>query len=318
MNWYEHHIGDYDKNTAHLTACEDGIYSRLLRRYYDKEEPLPADVEKVKRLARARDETERQAVDAVLEEFFHLQEDGWHHDVCDRVIAEYRAGEPEREAKKRNEDTRMARHRAERAELFAVINGAGQHLPWNTKMEELRRIAEQIRNGQPATAPVTAPATGPVTPATRPAMPTAMPPATATATPVTATQPPPTTHQPPPTNIEGDTPLPPKGGGARPRKPPRTPEEDTADLAMFHHHFWPAYPKKADKAAAYRAWRKLRVTPELLAEILAGLELWKRSPMWTKDGGQFRHNPATWLNHRLWEDEEVRRAAEPEERGLVL
>lgn len=74
---------------------------------------------------------------------------------------------------------------------------------------------------------------------------------------------------------------------------------------MFHHHFWPAYPKKADKQAAYRAWRKLRVTPELLTAILAGLELWKRHHLWTKDGGQFRHNPATWLNGRLWEDEEV-------------
>src|SRR5690606_22301856 len=101
-----------------------------------------------------------------------------------------------------------------------------------------------------------------------------------------------------------ETPLPPKGG-KRTRTPARTPEEESADLAMFHHHFWPKYPKKTDKPAAYRAWRKLKVTPELLTPMLAGLELWKQHPKWTKDGGEFRHNPATWLNHRLWEDEAV-------------
>lgn len=32
MNYYEHHIGDYDQATAHLTACEDGIYGLTARR----------------------------------------------------------------------------------------------------------------------------------------------------------------------------------------------------------------------------------------------------------------------------------------------
>ena len=45
MNYFEHHIGDYDEATSHLTAREDGIYSRLIRKYYAKERPLPADVE---------------------------------------------------------------------------------------------------------------------------------------------------------------------------------------------------------------------------------------------------------------------------------
>jgi uncharacterized protein YdaU (DUF1376 family) len=169
LNYFEHHIGDYDKNTAHLTACEDGIYHRLLRRYYDKERPLDADPNEVKRIARARTREEKSAVDAVLREFFHLEADGWHHDKCDEVIAIFQAGEPEREAKKKNEDTRLARHRAERAELFAVINGAGQHMSWNAPMGELRAAVERIKNGTAtpdSRSPATLPATAPATPAT--------------------------------------------------------------------------------------------------------------------------------------------------------
>lgn len=43
MDWYPHHIDDYDADTLHLTPAEDGIYSRLLRWYYKHERPLPDD-----------------------------------------------------------------------------------------------------------------------------------------------------------------------------------------------------------------------------------------------------------------------------------
>lgn len=86
MNYYEHHIGDYDKSTSHLTACEDGIYCRLLRRYYDTEAPLPADLAVVQRLVRARTKAEKTAVKTVLMEFFTLDDDGWHQVRCDEHI----------------------------------------------------------------------------------------------------------------------------------------------------------------------------------------------------------------------------------------
>ncbi len=170
MNYYEHHIGDYDKNTAHLTACEDGIYSRMIRRYYDKEKPLDADVNEVKRVMRARTKEEKAAVDAVLKEFFSLQDDGWHNKICDEVIEKYLAGEPEREVKKANEDNRLKRHRAERAELFKTITDAGEHAPWNIGMTELREMAKRLTNPKPETPDTpkaeTQPATAPATLAT--------------------------------------------------------------------------------------------------------------------------------------------------------
>lgn len=89
MNYYEHHIGDYDQATAHLTACEDGIYSRLLRKCYSTERPLPNDLPALQRLVRARTREEKAAVQAMLDEFFEQRSDGWHQKRCDEEIERY-------------------------------------------------------------------------------------------------------------------------------------------------------------------------------------------------------------------------------------
>ncbi|MGX9958553.1 YdaU family protein [Xanthomonas euvesicatoria] len=91
MNYFEHHIGDYAAATAHLSLLEDAVYSRLLRRYYLQEEPLPVEVRLVARLVGARAAEEVEAVQVVLEEFFTLQEDGWHNKRADEEIARYQA-----------------------------------------------------------------------------------------------------------------------------------------------------------------------------------------------------------------------------------
>lgn len=90
MNYYEHHIGDYAQATAHLSFVEDAAYSRLIRKYYAEEKPLPADLKAVQRLVGARTKEERQAVSDILDEFFELEADGWHNKRCDAEIARYR------------------------------------------------------------------------------------------------------------------------------------------------------------------------------------------------------------------------------------
>ncbi len=86
MNFYKHHIGDYAQATAHLSFVEDAAYSRMIRKYYAEEKPLPADIKAVQRLIGARTRDEKQAVVDVLNEFFELQEDGWHNKRCDAEI----------------------------------------------------------------------------------------------------------------------------------------------------------------------------------------------------------------------------------------
>ena len=175
MNYYEHHIGDYAEATMHLTFVEDAAYSRLLRKYYATEKPLPAEIKSVQRLIGARSKEEREAVSVVLDEFFDLREDGWHNARCDAEIKSFRDGEPERKAKKANESNRLKSHRDERASLFDVITKSGLHAPWNIGINELRAMAERCRavnpnhETQPETQPETKlqrPATAPETPAT--------------------------------------------------------------------------------------------------------------------------------------------------------
>jgi uncharacterized protein YdaU (DUF1376 family) len=90
MNYYEHHIGDYAEATSHLTFVEDAAYSRLIRKYYSTEKPLPSDIKHVQRLINARTRDERNAVALVLNEFFTLKDDGWHQARCDHEIARYK------------------------------------------------------------------------------------------------------------------------------------------------------------------------------------------------------------------------------------
>jgi uncharacterized protein YdaU (DUF1376 family) len=170
VNYYEHHIGDYDTETSHLTWVEDLAYRRLVCLYYRKEKPIPADFEQACRLVRAANREQKQAVKAVLEEFFVLRDDGHHQKTCDEVIQKFQAGEPEREVKKTNEHLRMVRHREERADLFKKLHDAGQHAPWNIAIADLRELVKKLpvspNKPETATPPVTEPVTAAATPAT--------------------------------------------------------------------------------------------------------------------------------------------------------
>jgi uncharacterized protein YdaU (DUF1376 family) len=204
MNFYEHHIGDYAEATAHLSFVEDAAYSRLLRKYYATERPLPGDIKAVQRLVGARTEDERAAVDQVLQEFFELRDDGWHQLRCDEEIARFASGQPDRELRKANEANRLKKHRDDRARLFEVITAAGEHAAWNAPISELRELAARVamRAAPIADTESTHPATSPET-LLQPL------PATAPATPATATQ------SPLPTTQEVIPPIPPTGGNAK-------------------------------------------------------------------------------------------------------
>lgn len=66
--------------------------------------------------------------------------------------------------------------------------------------------------------------------------------------------------------------------------------------------FWSAYPKKTAKPAALKAFKSAKLKPEELARILADIAARSTSDDWTKEGGKYVPNPATYLNQRRWED----------------
>lgn len=85
MNFYQRHIGDYIKDTAHLSLLEHGIYGRLLDVYYSTEGPIPAA--SACRLIGARTDEEKAATAVILAEFFTVEGDAYRHARCDAEIA---------------------------------------------------------------------------------------------------------------------------------------------------------------------------------------------------------------------------------------
>ena len=156
MNYFQLHIGDYEKATAHLTAAEDGIYNRLLRRYYDTEQPIPADIKAVQRLVRARSKDEREAVETVLNEFFFITPDGWRHGRCDEEIEAYKAKKDKarssanarwsKEDRNANASDESMRTHSERN-----ANASGTHCDGNANQEPItKKEQKQTSLGQQA------------------------------------------------------------------------------------------------------------------------------------------------------------------------
>jgi uncharacterized protein YdaU (DUF1376 family) len=91
MYYYSFNIGDYRKDTVHLSRLEHSIYRDLIDWYYLDESPIPLETQSVSRRLRLATEEESNALLAVLQDFFLLSEDGWRHKRIDSEIAEYHA-----------------------------------------------------------------------------------------------------------------------------------------------------------------------------------------------------------------------------------
>lgn len=93
MNYYPHHIGDFNNATRHLTRIERCVYRELIELYYDTEEPLINDISYLCRRILATSEQESAAVKQVLTEFFILDnnEEFFVNARCEKVIKEYQS-----------------------------------------------------------------------------------------------------------------------------------------------------------------------------------------------------------------------------------
>lgn len=89
-------------------------------------------------------------------------------------------------------------------------------------------------------------------------------------------------------------------------RPPVSPQGEEGFAA-----FWEAYPRKAGKAAALRAWARLRPDAPLREQILRAVAEQRRCEQWTKQNGQYIPYPATWLSRGQWEDEASLKEAGP-------
>ena len=85
MFYYQHHIGDFKRDTEMLTDHQSMAYLRLLWIYYDTEEPLPDDPERLAFLVRSDEKT----VSLILDHFFYYDSGKWRHTRCDEEIERF-------------------------------------------------------------------------------------------------------------------------------------------------------------------------------------------------------------------------------------
>jgi uncharacterized protein YdaU (DUF1376 family) len=97
MHYYQHHIGDFQRDTASLSDSDTMAYLRLIWMYYDTEQPLPADAKKLA----FKIGSNLDSVQMILDTFFVKDEEVYRHKRCDKVLNEiYSKSEQARAAAK--------------------------------------------------------------------------------------------------------------------------------------------------------------------------------------------------------------------------
>lgn len=78
-------------------------------------------------------------------------------------------------------------------------------------------------------------------------------------------------------------------------------KKEQAEIEAMFDDFWREYPRKTNKVAAFKAFKKVCKDRKMLATLLAALAQHRKSKQWkTKD---YIPHAATWLNGRRWEDD---------------
>ncbi len=87
MHYYQHHIGDFRRDTASLSDADAMAYLKLLWMYYDTESPLPADA----KLLAFKIGSNADSVQLILDAFFTLEGDVYRQKRCDEELFKYRS-----------------------------------------------------------------------------------------------------------------------------------------------------------------------------------------------------------------------------------
>jgi uncharacterized protein YdaU (DUF1376 family) len=86
MHYYQHHIGDFVRDTARLTDSQCMAYLRLIWMYYDTEKPLPDDPEGLAFQVGASD----QDVRLILKHYFEIDGGLHRHKRCDKELSVFK------------------------------------------------------------------------------------------------------------------------------------------------------------------------------------------------------------------------------------
>jgi uncharacterized protein YdaU (DUF1376 family) len=78
---------------------------------------------------------------------------------------------------------------------------------------------------------------------------------------------------------------------------PPTPKGESVKFDAF----WEAYPdiRKTDRKKCVVVWQRNKLD-DVADKVMAGLEAWKASNDWTKEGGKYTKGPLPWLRGEYW------------------
>lgn len=128
MNFFKLYIGDYQRDTAHLSVTEHGCYLLMLQHYYATEKPLPAG-KALHRMLRCQDKAERDAADSVAAQFWKATDEGL---VNERADVEITKASAQADTNARIARDREARRKEGRTEHERSTNRATNDQPNQT------------------------------------------------------------------------------------------------------------------------------------------------------------------------------------------
>ena len=149
MFYFQHHVGDYRRDTGHLTLLEHGIYRQLIDLYYITEKPLDASA---MRLVCVRTAEEEQAYKRVLADFFHERKGKYFHKRCDFEISKYKdkSSKATDSAKKRWKKIKgLPDAKALPPQMYRDANGMLTKEPINPITKEPNKLIKTPLSGKP-------------------------------------------------------------------------------------------------------------------------------------------------------------------------
>lgn len=151
MNWFKLYIGDYQRDTAHLSVTEHGAYLLMLQHYYATEKPLPIG-KALHRMLRAQDKAERDAIDAVAAQFWTETPAGL---VNGRADAELTKAGAQADTNRAIAQAREAKRKAAREPHEKSTNRATNDQPNQTP--DTRHQTTSLKDGEFSTTDAPAP-----------------------------------------------------------------------------------------------------------------------------------------------------------------
>lgn len=145
MNYVQWHIGDWLSGTSLLSATERGVYIDLLMRYYREGRPLMQS--ECKRIARAYDVHEQEALTYVLETFFELENGSYRHKRCEEEIASMRVKSEKRSNAAKSRWAKSGKGYDGKHAEYACASGCASACA-NESAKDVQKAWEPITNNQ--------------------------------------------------------------------------------------------------------------------------------------------------------------------------